>query len=290
VILGKISLNDPQLALQKLKSLPESEQSREVVASVYEGWSRHHPKEAAEAALEIENPVIREAAVKAALDNWWQGGKAAAQFVLALPPSKVTEDAIGHHAATWATSDPEEALAMARTLPNDSISRNFTQSVIGAMARNDPAFAAEALTDGSLTASPPQAHGVVAAAWAERDPTAAANWASTIVGEQDQANALTSIVETWAKDDPQATATFLEGLSEGSPRDKAVHTYAGQMASIDPVSSISWSQTIGNQDQRWKSTKTILHQWHGREAEAAQRWMAENRLTREQIEEVMKVE
>ena len=48
--------------------------------------------------------------------------------------------------------------------------------------------------------------------------------------------------------------------------------------------------TAGDQNQRWKNTKSILHQRHGREAEAAHRWMADNRLTREQIEEVMKVE
>ena len=287
-VLSQIANLDPQAALSHLNSLPPGKDTRIGTSSIFEGWARKDPHEASAEAAKLSDPLLRDAAIGAVLDNWWNGGKDAVDFILSLEPSEITEKHISRQASSWAKHEPEEALAKARTLGDDSVAKNFTRTVISTIAQDDPATAAQALQDGQFPSADPKTYESIASQWAGKDIQAASSWADGLTNPDQQGKANEAIINHWAKNDPQAAADWIGTMEKGKARDHAVGAYTQQLSSVDPAGSLDWALTMGDETRRWDTTKSVLKKWHGRDATEAQAWMEQNNLTAEQQAEALK--
>src|SRR4030095_4427821 len=127
--------------------------------------------------------------------------------------------------ADWLSRAPEQARSWADSIPAGEI-RDLLQGRIAQalVMRGDPAEAIR-LLDRMGPAANSKMINDVAAAWARRDPQAAADWAIAQEPGPRQSAALAKVVGTWANDDKPTVENWLSQFPPGEARDRSVKAF-----------------------------------------------------------------
>jgi len=274
---------NPEQAFAHIKTLDLNQENRKNIEEIFAVWSAHNIQEAASKASELEDPLLRQAAIASVLKHWpYEDSGNKSHFILSLKPSETTKNHIHDVAKAWATGDAKAALAKIPTLSDNVVTQRFSAGVFSAIAERDPKAAAEILTNMEISAGINNAHRSVASVWARRDPQAAAAWAESLTLRNAKSVAFSEITSAWAREDPVAVAAWLDGMTPGKPRDFAVRSYVEELNSVDPNSALSWAGTISDEGRRWSAQKRVLQLWRSYSHEDADAWMSENNITKEQ--------
>jgi hypothetical protein len=250
---------DPDAAIQAVRDLPEGTTRDEAIGILAQNLVGSDPASAVELAKEIPEGSARDSAVQQIAHRWARiDPKAAAEWMLA----NTSEDrrwSMHQIMWEWSRSDPEGALTWVKSLPENERKGEMLGRVLSNFAHSNPRYAADLVEN----LQPEAQRGAVGAFidnWSQRDPVAAATWATgKLMDEQARSTALSTIASTWAGRDPAAASQWLEKLKPGSERDAAVKSFSDIAAQRDPEGAIAWAATIGGKKQRYEA---IFHAWH----------------------------
>ena len=109
--------------------------------------------------------------------------------------------------------------------------------------------------------------------WAERDPTAAAQYGRD--GGEPLAEALSNSLGNWAAKDPEAAIAFLKTVPDGKSFERALAAVAGNLATTDPQSALASVDSLAhNPQQQLNGRLAVVSNWARKDPRAAVEWIA----------------
>ena len=118
------------------------------------------------------------------------------------------------------------------------------------------------------------------------DPAQAADWWLRQTTDTDRSTALNEISLRWAEIDLVGAAEWLGKQGNGPEMDRAKHSFAIQASQRAPEAAANWAIAITDEKRRLDALRTVYRLWRGQNAEQAQSWLANSRLTPEQQQAV----
>ncbi|MEO8351376.1 MAG: hypothetical protein ABI680_06565, partial [Chthoniobacteraceae bacterium] len=158
----------------------------------------------------------------------------------------------------WMETDAAAARAYAETVaPGPTKNAMHAALTADYSSRGRPADAA-ALFDQMTGPGRPKLAGEIAWAMARKDPAAAAAWAADLSADEEQAAAVTSIVDSWSWTSPAAVLNWIEEFPEGELRDRAIGASINRFGSLDTGSSAEWVLQIGDSWERALAAQKVF--------------------------------
>jgi len=199
--------------LAMLKEQPELA-SPEFLNKHADALARDDPKAAMEVAQKLPDRPVGEKLQEAAFKNWVMREPAeASQVIENLSDAEQRTKLSAQLVESWGSRDFPAALAWARARPEGE-SEDALEKLITRHSHRNPVQSAAALTEWLATApavaDDPRYQGVheaISSGWAERDPTAAAAWATQLPPGENRRRAVSTIARQWQQQsEPQAKA------------------------------------------------------------------------------------
>jgi hypothetical protein len=120
----------------------------------------------------------------------------------------------------------------------------------------------------------------VASTWAQQDPGAATQWASTLPTSPAQIEALNGALSYWLLRDAKGAREFIGSLAADA-QVSAATAAAPQLAQSDPAAALSWAQALPIEAARNAATVAAFARWRDNAPSAAETWLASANLSPE---------
>jgi hypothetical protein len=257
-VLGGIALKNPNRAIDEALALPLQQDRMTALRSI--AMSAASPARGAntlvvaDRVLAIEDRPLRDVTLQVFVGMWGSQAPADALTWMLTKGDRVPMNAYGNIAERFGQSDPIRAASYTARIP-DAARPAWIQGVASGYARQDPRAAltwieqfrgepafdvgvsavvqglaqADPVGAAELLASVPKAVNddgratyAVAAAWAQKDPPAAAEWALDLAAGPIRDAALRQVTDFWANQDLQAARGWALRLPTGGARDAAL--------------------------------------------------------------------
>jgi hypothetical protein len=189
-VLSTIADSDPQLALELASGLSAPQHRNGAVAVVLRTWGMREPA-------------------------------AAAVHLFDVTDARARMSALSVIASAYVRGDPEGAMHWALSLP-DADARPIVNLIAGQLAQQDPARAAQFVTQVRAAATQAEAARVVGSNWAGNAPEDAARWAGTLRNADARGAALSGVLMRWAMSDADAALRHLRQLSGSQEYDAMI--------------------------------------------------------------------
>ncbi len=252
-----------------LKSV-EGREDAETLDAVLSSWVASDPARAKAWVAGIENPLLREAALRSLVTTLAEHDPAAAfDTALARVPDHGARYAVGIAARAMVLRDPSAAAAILQRIPAGEAKEAAAVEIVTALSASDPRLAAEfALTlpagksrqralhaaIGALASAPDAAFGWIEAAIpASSERTQATESALRLIAEHSPAEAARHLdrlppdsraamaewlVRSWAENDSASATDWINQLPAGPERDAAFGSLLGVRFQRDPVGAL----------------------------------------------------
>jgi hypothetical protein len=256
-VVNRIAASDLPRALAIISALPIGNPRAEISFSLLRRWAIVDPLEAANAVSTL--PAQQTDHGRSIVEAVWAGSdpvaamayfgptntviaayaerfpEQAARVAMAQQRADLRYRAVESVAKAWFAKDPAAAWAWATGLPE--IARGYAiRPLVPAMAQVDPAsMAAFLAAQTPMTIEPLfQDIGIVADAFAAKDPSAAAQWATNLPARKVyQDAAIDGVVRIWAAQDPPAAAKWIANLTEPD-RSREIWAFFAVPGNLEP--------------------------------------------------------
>ena len=178
-------------------------------------------------------------------------------------------------ASRWAANDPQAAIAWAGSLSDSAMRDEVLPGMVGTIAQNDPAQAAQLITQ--YSSGGPKATEAVSTLvwqWANTDPQSASRWAAALPESDLRRRALESLINRWAEADSAGASAWLSTLPGGDSRDAAVAAFAQRVVQSDPQTAVQWAMSISDENNRNTQIEAVLSDWLRTDPVAAKSWLS----------------
>ncbi len=108
--------------------------------------------------------------------------------------------------------------------------------------------------------------------WAEKDPAAAATWASQLVEGPVRCELLEQVALAWTDGDASSAVSWLRGLPEGESKQHAMLGAAREIAAAEPVTAIELLSPLPPTTGRDQAMIHAVSQWAVGDFSAAAKW------------------
>ena len=196
----------------------------------------------------------------------------ALDYVLGMKESTEKSALTASIAGVLASQDSNNALDIARRMPEGSAKYAALQQVIDAVAKRSTDEAVKLIGEVSPNAVP-GAVSSVASLLAKGDPASSAKWAASLPEGAGRDAAYGAVVREWARRDVAASAKWLDEIPNGSSRDTAVAAFVGRTSIQDPQAATAWAMTMGGGEQRTQALVSTYALWATRDAKGALNWL-----------------
>ena len=243
----------------------DPEERRSIVQAILAAWARTDPEAALSALEEMADPQLTQAAQHSMITVWAQSDpRAAFDWVLAQPPSGGKPSLLQATLSAYATSDPEQALALASNVDAGRRS-NVVAAIIRQWAREDP-LAAAAWLDTSPDKTPAAVSAVVGG-YAKLDPEAAFGWLmDQSVGAQLQS--VSTVVRAIAAKSPEAARRLIERIDDREARQIAGSALISTWVETDPRTAVRAIARMGDEFSQ-RLYLSAFQSWSGFDREGA---------------------
>ena len=193
-----------------------------------------------------------------------------------VPPNGGAETA----AAPARTTGLAGQLQAALSLPNKPERQQALEDLGAALARHDPARAAEVAKQilAERGESSSEAYAFISgfsSEYAAMDPAAAAAWAEFLPLSL-RFGALTYVAQQWAKSDLPAATAWAEKIADASLRVATFRRIAEELdRSAEPKAAAAWAQRLAGSVDAAQHTETIARLWGRADAQGAFQWSAQ---------------
>ncbi len=280
--IGELAPDGPQrVALANtLATLPGIPSRQAALGSLIFRWIAKSPEEAVAWLDSLSDRHLRNAILeRAATTTYSDHPERSLPLALALPEGARRTERLGQLLGQWAGKDASAALAWLRensAAPGvASASASAQASILGTIARDEPATAVaewQALPAGDLKT---QALANIALAWGQNDPAAALQWAA----EQAKnfgvpAYQSDELVYSWARKDGPAALRWAESLPEENTRRRALNALSGTWQNKAPrAATADLYAQIKDPATRTQLVTNHVQEWLAKDRAAAQAWL-----------------
>ncbi|MEN8784697.1 MAG: hypothetical protein ABF379_10065 [Akkermansiaceae bacterium] len=291
-IANGLAQTDPDLALEWARNLENSQSRNQTLSSVIGIIARDDPNQAIALSSEVANPHQRDSLISTIASSWSaKDPKAAIDWLKTLPKTKSTIQAASNATVQMSQTDPLGAISILETLPgtgrqnylsnivNQWANRDFEEAknwiinqddpvtlqqilpnILSKWVHEDPTSAVNFLasrSNGDTARSFENYYSTIGSHWANKDRTAALNWANGLKEEELRQSAVRGIYQSWASSDPADAAQHLGSISDPHDKRQLLHNIAGSWASQDPEAAQDWLSTLPLEDRIEAASSTI---------------------------------
>ncbi len=285
-VLTNMAVEDPARALQTLNQYSDSQglSSRldGVIRKIFSQWSQVDVNAAAAAAMNNQQPQLRQAAIGAVASTWAsKDPQAAASWIVGIensaeranalnalatslrnlephqalavidlmPPGNWRNNAINNIANNWAVSNPQEALTWTSTLENISLRKDATHRVLNQIARHDGQQAMQMLASLDLVETD-NIQNSIFSNWMRTDSAAAMTWLQSQPAGSRKDDMLYSAVHTLSQQGVQSALGWAAEFSNPQKRVNYLTNLASQWINTDPSATMAWFQSVADTETR----------------------------------------
>jgi hypothetical protein len=127
---------------------------------------------------------------------------------------------------------------------------------------------------------------VVARSWAKSDPVAALQWLiQQPAGERRDGN-ISNAFLVWLGTFPEDATSWLRSTTPERALDSTLRVMVGRTRRASPERAIAWALAFDDPQLRQQVVTNIAHGWMGRDAAAAQAWLAGSDLSQEMLDAI----
>ena len=178
---------------------------------------------------------------------------------------QAASDYVVHHLDDSAAQSTASSVAEAMFVHNAEDATTW----IGRLPPGDPRDAAEF---------------AIARMWAEKDPAAASQWASTLP-ESDSGSAAGTIARSWVDSNWPEASRWIATLS-GSAYDSAASA-AMHREGVTPAEALSFGISIKDEATRSFEVQEVMRQWAWKDPDAAEAWVKNSSLSPEERDQLL---
>lgn len=247
-VIGQVARRDPQAALAMTQAQPLREQ-RQLLSGVAQNWMRHDSEGAIAWIRTMDDSATRQDCLSnMAYQAVWNGVESLKGVMDLLPKGQARRTTLENISGSLGWSDPDAALAWAKTLPQED--RDLVIGRLsGSAAESDPVAAAA-----MAGALPPSAESVgalsnIASIWAGKDPEAALAWAATLESDKARQDATSAALTQWADRDPEKAAGATGQITDANARRTARDRIAAVWAQKSPAEAEKWAAALPPEDR-----------------------------------------
>jgi len=213
----EMALRNPALAfdlVQNYYSGPRAD--RGLPNLIFTAWAETDPTTAIAKASELSQPLERQNALYSIAATWAsKDPQSALAWAESLPDEERTV-AIGNVIFKWTENDPHAVRAWFQQLPDGLIKQMAADNLPRSLAAVDPPAAAQFVAQLPPGSEQTRAAEEVARAWANSDPGSAAEWAKAFPSGEPRDVVLRDVIFRWSQSDPRAASEWLQNLSAES--------------------------------------------------------------------------
>ena len=257
-------------ALAWVLAQPESRGQAEMLGALAGAIAQHAPQEALALAETLDGAARRQVA-EAALQAWAQTDAQAAMNALEeFDDLRLANDAKFSILAQWSAADPRAAFEWALTQKTSMDNMHLAAMPLQQLAMSDPAEALRLAEELDGMRKQAALAGIVST-WADSDPHAAAAWLESASGDMSQA--VSAVAYAFAQRSPSEAFEWVSTLPKESQQ-MALHSLVSATASQSPEQAVSLIGTIRDAELRDEATMTLVMGWSQSAPREAAQWVA----------------
>lgn len=216
---------------------------------------------------------------------------AAAHAFNAFPPGQLQAETVGIALNKWGAKDSRAAWEWSENNLTGPLKDQAQNDIMVGWTRKSPAIASSWLSSTGSTSQ--SLHAAVSRTWAERDPVAALNWASSIKSPQLQKAMLALAANVGVANSPEKVIAFVTPRINGAPQspdlstglkpnlsepsqkklpDEILSPIVEGWAPNDPVATARWLDTLPDSLYKFQSAATLATIWAAIDIKAAIAW------------------
>lgn len=284
--------DDPQGAANFLADLPNSQVNNNFHHSLATQWTNSDPEAALAWAKQLKNP---ESTLGSVYSTWVNRNPDQVIELLAIETDTDQRSImVNSLASTLLTRDPEAGMAWIQSLPAEE-QLSAANSAIGTLSYQNTTMAADVFNlalaniahDEEKIPQLDSSAQNIARYWSQFEPTAAAEWASTLP-ESHRSNVYGQITENWIQHDPVAVTEWIQEMPLNNSRDAATQKLVNSISSIDPDTAFEWAETISDETERHNTIRNLIYRWENSNPEAARSAVEAANITEKQRERLLR--
>jgi hypothetical protein len=243
---------DPEAAFHHAQELPRLREKDAVLEGIISVWSLNDPKSAVEFIDQLPSGPSKAAMLQAALVAWGLGDiKSAMPRIQEISSIKERNVVLNQVLWAWVKADPDSVLKWTQGLPSNE--RDAVRSrALDALARSNPAWAAEWLDKISDYPRKNDAIQEVVFYWQQKDPEAAWRWTQKLPDSEFKNQISSGILGMLASVDLKAAMAHLAEFPEGPSKDSCIEALVRYSLDSDLHSALKLLDTatpsIGRDD------------------------------------------
>lgn len=177
---------------------------------------------------------------------------------------------------------PEKARGWLDSIGNKSMKSNAAVILTRTIALSNPKAAADLVTslddDKNWNSPRMEATKELATIWGANDNSAAVDWVETLE-DQYKGWAATQIIQKYATENPSEAVQWLDSLADFDDYQYVVRNFIYGANKSDPALALSRISTNPDLSRHEFDRQYVLRKWHREDPQAAQAWMASNKVS-----------
>ena len=276
-------------ALEQTLSWPRPFHRNGSGAAIY-AWAMRDPSAATWALRSIEDPELEDFMEGRMIAGWAHGTykQDASEYIASLPEGPRRFSYIGMLAWELSKQGPEAVMRWAEAVPDD-LPRYKAAVFLNAsstLAAADPPGTALWLANHSSRDYSSGTMRVVARSWAKSDPPAALQWLIQQPAGERRDGSISNAFLVWLGAFPEDAASWLLSATPERALDSTLRLMVGRTQQESPKRAIDWALAIDDPQLRQRVVTNVAHGWMGRDADAAQAWLARSDLSQETLDAI----
>ena len=175
-------------------------------------------------------------------------------------------------AESYGAKDFDAAQAWIATLPADQQAAAKASAISG-LARTDPMAAAAQVATMEAGDSKDRAVNDVMGAMAQNEPAKAAEFLAQNGSEEAQRDGMRELIPAWVNQDPAAALNYSMSMEEGSTRDRALSSYIWSNNEAAPADLVKVAENISDERSRSRSIGWMSARWMREDEDAARAYI-----------------
>ncbi len=209
--------------------------------------------------------------------NWHNRENVSFEVYQLLPDGRLRDEVLPYVAQSMALKQPEIVAQWLSEMPASWARNAAYGAYVGALAKNDPQAAIEALQNAPENYVPAGEISDIAFTYASKDPAAALQWSLEIGNDSLRTQALTALANAWGKNDPLLALQTFRALEDEKLSNMGIYNTAINWAQKDPEQARQWVEVNVAQDPKAAAqvTSALMESWVSLDPQAASQWMAD---------------
>ncbi len=276
---GELAMDE----LARAASLTDPNKREQGLESVLSKASLQDVKKALDWALSLPEGAVQRSALGKIMERWGQlDGPGATDYAMKNYEETGSSALLKEALRGWGQTDAKASIDYAQSLGiSDGVRRDITRDVLRDWADRNPQAAAAYASASNLSVGRGGVTSIVSDRWSKQDPQAAAGWALGLPAGQDQQRALSQLIRNWSDINIKGAADFVNSQPMGTNREVMISTLAREIGRQDISAGLQWASTLTDPAMQDRTVGGVLWRTARENATLAQQLLQDSSLSAE---------